>query len=224
MNKKVIVVLSILSVLLIQGGSQATIINPGFETGDFSGWTVGGVNGGRGVALDGTPISASNANFQPNFVNVRSGNFAGFAAIAETNGESLSLSQTVNLLPGLQTAGFFMGLDQNGGIGIDFAIDAQRLAILVNSVNQTFTTRFPFNNFPTGSTPAGFFEFSSNFTSVGGPTLLEFRISGSGTWRAGISVDDFFVTGAIAQAVPEPASIAIWSLASVVGFALRRRR
>jgi hypothetical protein len=204
---------------------QANLINGDFETGDFTGWTVGGPNGGSGVALDGTLITGAVSPFPPNRVNVRSGDFAAFGLTASTAGEFLSLSQTVNLLPGEQTAGFYMSLDANSMMGIHQAIGLQQLAIFVNGSYQPFTTRFPQNNFPTGSTPADFYEFSSEFTSVGGPTLLEFRISGSGTSRAGISVDDAFVTGT-QTIIPEPSTFIVWSLLGglgIIGWWRRRR-
>jgi hypothetical protein len=52
-------------------------------------------------------------------------------------------------------------------------------------------------------------EITSRFSSAGGPTTIEFDISGSGTARAGISADDFFV------AVPEPST---WAM-MLLGFA-----
>ena len=43
------------------------LVNPGFEAGDFSGWTVGGNSIQTGVAIDGTPIP----NVDPEFVPTR---------------------------------------------------------------------------------------------------------------------------------------------------------
>jgi hypothetical protein len=207
-----------LSIFLVQSAS-ASLVNPGFETGNFDGWTVAGSNGGSGVGVDGIALP-SDPPFPPNNLNVRSGNYSAYALVASTAGEFLSLSQTVNLQAGTQTAGFFMSLDAASGMGINQAILGDLLAIFVEGIVQPFTTRFPDNNFPTGSTPADFYEFSSDFAASGGPTLIEFRISGSGTSRAGISVDDFFVTGG---AVPEPSIIALIGL-GLAGIGYQRRR
>jgi hypothetical protein len=200
--------------------ANASFVNAGFETGDFTGWTVGGPNGASGVDVDGTLVPEG--LFQPAFVNVRSGAFAAFGATAASNGEYLSLSQTVNLVAGDHVAGFWMGHDDNAVIGIDFAISLGNLAVYVDSVLQPFTTRWPENNFPQGSTPADLYEFSSTFSHGGGPALIEFRLSGSGTGRTVLSVDDLFVTGADVD-VPEPGSLALLGL-GLAGLGLRGRR
>jgi PEP-CTERM motif len=218
-------VVVLLFLLTAPVGAEANFINGGFETGDFTDWTVGGVTGSRGVATDGTPIPAVDPPFPPAFTNVRSGNFAAFTAVSEANGEFLSLSQTADLTAaGTYTVGFFMGNDSASefGIGIDDvgAIPHQRLAIFVDGVHVPFTTRFPDNNFPRGSTPNDLHEFSSLFIHAGGPTTLELRISGSGIARAGISIDDAFLA-----VVPEPTTLLLFgTTAAGLGVARWRQR
>jgi len=187
---------------LLSAGARANFVNSGFETGDATGWTVGGGYGAFGVATDGTLVPEG--DFQPAFVNVRSGSFAAFGATATSLGEFYSLSQTVDLEAGTHTVGFFLGHDDNTLIGIDNAILDQRLAILVDGAVLDFSIRYPGNDFPKGSTSADMFEFAADFVSAGGPALIEFRISGSGTGRTVLSADDFYVTG-----VPEPGTVAL---------------
>jgi hypothetical protein len=198
-----------LSLSLMSSAAHAALVNPGFELGNFTGWTVNNVGGAApGVNVDGALIPGADAPFPPVFVNVRSGNFAAFAVVANTNGEYLSLSQQVNIAAaGNYLTGFFMGNDSQNAFGIDNAIDVDRLAIFVDGVNVGFDTRFPGNNFPTGSTPADMFEFSSNAFFSAGLHTVEFRISGSGTSRAGISVDDFFLNAPDTPQVPAPATL-----------------
>lgn len=126
---------TIFAVCLMSCGAlpaQAALVNAGFETGDFTGWTVGGPNGASGVDVDGTLVPEG--EFRPAFVNVRSGSYAAFGATAAANSEYLSLSQTVNLAAGDHVAGFWMGHDDSSMIGIDFAIALGSLAIYVDNV------------------------------------------------------------------------------------------
>jgi PEP-CTERM motif len=184
------------------------LVNPGFETGNFAGWTVGGTNGGSGVALSGTVIPGTEPPFGTVRVLAHSGDFAAFGVTAGTSGEFLALSQTLNLAPRRYELGYFMGNDSSNVFGVV----GTPFGITVNGVPLTVAFNPPLefgNNFPITTTAAEMVEVTSNFSSAGGPTTIEFDISGSGTARAGISVDDFFV------AVPEPST---WTM-MLLGFA-----
>ncbi|MBZ2168986.1 PEP-CTERM sorting domain-containing protein [Marinobacter sp. F4216] len=218
------------SLFVFSGAASAGFINSGFETGDFTGWTVGGTARDHGVAVDGTPISSAHFSFQPSHVNVHSGQYAAYGTTAAHYGEFLSLSQTVNVRPGLHTIGFYMGHATGGDywlgtdpddrfkIGIDFAIERHQLGIFINGVYVPFTERHPVNNFPTGSTPQDMYLFASNFIFRGPPGTanIEFRISGSGSGAAVLSIDDTFITR-----VPEPSSMVLLSL-GLLGLAAAR--
>jgi hypothetical protein len=211
------------ALMLGAGAAPAVLVNPGFETGDLSGWTVTNVGGGSsGVGIDGSLIAGAQSPFPPASVNVRSGNYAAFGVVRTNPLEYLSLVQTFVASAGTYQAGFFMGNDSASLFGIDTAIGLDGLRILVDGVVVPFDVRWPGNNFPVGSAPADMHEFSGDFTIGAGSHTIEFRISGSGTSRAGISLDDFFLT-ASAPSVPEPASLALVALA-LLGLALARSR
>jgi hypothetical protein len=200
------------------------LANPGFETGDFSSWTVGGPNGGSGVGVDGTLIGAAQVPFSPARINVHSGEMAAFGAIASSAGEFLSLTQTLQFGGGAYTAGFFMGDDSQSGFGIDSAINAGLLGIYVDGLLQPFTIRSPGNNFNPGAAASDMKEFGISFVTGAGPHSVEFRISGSGTARAGISVDDFYVDGAPVNRVPAPGGALLAGAGLLALAAVRRRR
>jgi hypothetical protein len=216
--------LAVALMLIATASSHANpLLNPGFEAGNFIGWTVGGTNGGSGVASSGTVIPGTNASFGTVTVLAHSGNYAAFGVVAESLGESLKLSQTVNLTSGNYDVGYFMGNDSSSGFGVRGAIVDGLLGIVVNGVPLTisFNPTLQSNLFRITGSPNEMVEVFSEFSSAGGSTTIEFDISGSGTARAGISVDDFFVNPA---AVPEPNTLALFGIAVSCLMFLRPRR
>jgi len=199
--------------------SRAAIVNPGFETGDFTGWTIGGDSISTGVAVDGALIAGTDAPFSPAFVNVHSGAFAGFATVRCGSNicspiELVTLSQIVAVIPNTTySIGFFLGNDSSSGLGIN--IDDSHLQIFVDGVG-LLSPRF--ENFPTGSSPADMQLFSSSFFSSNRSSITAmFQINGSGTSRDGLSFDDFFVTP-----VPEPSTASL--IVTGIGALLACRR
>lgn len=216
--------LAFLALCLMSSAAHAALVNGGFESGDFTGWTVANVGGAApGVDVDGALIPGTVSPFPPAHVNVRSGSFAAYAVVANTNGEYLSLSQSVGIaVAGTYVAGFFMGNDSSSSFGIDSAIAAEHLAIFVDGASIGFDTRSPGNNFTTGTTPADMAEFSADAFFSAGLHTVEFGISGSGTSRAGISVDDFFLDAPDGPKVPAPAALLLLGM-GLAGAGLARR-
>ncbi len=193
--------------------------NPGFETGDLTGWTVGGPNGGYGVLTDGSSIpGVTYVELLPAYQNVRSGTYAAYAVAAYAQMEYVMFSQVLNLLPGTYTASFYMGHDENHGIGISPAIGVGNLGIWIDQTLVPFNSFYE-NNFYPGSDPEDFTLFDADFFCSGGLTTIEFRISGSGTERAGISIDDLAV-----MAIPSPGAIYLACIGSALVGNMRRRK
>ena len=206
------------------------LTNPGFETGSFAGWTVGGQNGGYGVATDGTALPVTSAIdgspdlYFPSRQNVHSGDFAAYGITAGDSQvgfrEYVSFSQSLSLAPGKYELGFYLGTDNTpGGTGLTEALVSGRLGIYVDGHHVPFATLPPFN-FPGGSGSMNFVLCSAEVSLAAGPHNFGFHLSGSGTGRAGMSMDDAFVA-----AVPEPGTVGLLLLGgAVLVFVQRRRR
>jgi hypothetical protein len=171
--------------------------NPGFETGAFTGWTVGGSAAG-GVGTAGTAIPAS---APPATVIVHSGSFAAYAAVANlaTPDFHLDLSQTLTLAPGSYDISWWNGSNSPGAL---------LFGGTGNFVTVNGTSYFTDQAFIPGN---GYLERTiDDIVIVGGPTTILFHLSGSGGDRAGISFDDFSLT-----AVDEPPALLTFAAALV---------
>ncbi|HSU56288.1 MAG TPA: hypothetical protein VLT36_19670, partial [Candidatus Dormibacteraeota bacterium] len=153
------------------GASPNLLTNPGFETGDLSGWTVAGKNGGFGVSSDGVqlPVTSAVAGlpdfFYASWQNVRSGSYAAYGITAGDSQaafrEYVSFSQNLVLPAGSYQLGFYMGTDNEiGGFGISSALSDHRLGIFLDGNYLPLLTQPPVN-FIGGSRPTDFFEFVS---------------------------------------------------------------
>jgi hypothetical protein len=187
-----------------------SLVNPGFETGDFSGWTVSGTSPNYGVAVAGTPISGVNPVFQPTAVLSHSGVYAAWGLVAEAIPNTLVLSQSIYVQESATAgAGFYIG---NGGsatwgtsIGDSGACNVSPCnplgGIFIYANGQPFIP----NGGPHGVivTPGEYILVSGQLNLSPGWNDIAFQITGSGTDLAGASADDFFVN------VPEPPSLTL---------------
>jgi hypothetical protein len=200
------------------------LINPGFETGAFTGWTTGGTSTSFGVATSGTVIPGTDAPFTPALVNVNSGTFAAFANVdCSTNVGActprliFTLTQVLAVVPNsTYSVGFYLSDDSPSGMGID--VDNNDTQIFVNGTG----VLSPSSNINIVDLDTSFHLFSGSFsTGASNSATITFQIDGSGTSRAGVSLDDFFVT---ASAVPEPTSYAPISFGLAMLALLKIRR
>ena len=188
-------------VVMVSGAAFASatnlLLNPGFETGNFSGWTISGTSPNYGVDINGPVITGTYPAFGTTTVLVRSGTYAGYAVVCSSGpcspsgddpSDYLNLSQTVSLTAGmLDTASFWVasGSGLAYGNGSEILVDGSPIALSLSNVTSSYQL------------------VSGTFTTSGGTYDIGFRIAGSGYGDAGFSFDDFSLTE-----TPEPATYA----------------
>ena len=156
-------------------------------------------------------------------MNINSGTFAAFANvdcgtdIGCTPQLIFTLTEVLAVVPNsTYSVGFYLSDDSPSGMGID--VENNDTQIFINSTGVLSPS---FVNIANGDT--SFHLFSGSFsTGASNSATVTFQINGSGTSRAGVSLDDFFVTPA--SAVPEPTSYALISFGVAMLALLKIRR
>jgi hypothetical protein len=155
------------------------LANPGFETGDFTGWTVSGNSPNYGVNVAGFQIAGTD---YATTVLVHSGTFAGYAVVCGLFCDVyLDLSQRVNVVPGATYwAGFWLGDGSNQPFGNSVTISVDGAPILLTWDVQV---------------EPGYHFVGGVFAATDAQPVIDFHIEGSGGALAGFSFDDFCISG-----------------------------
>ncbi len=205
------------------------LANPGFETGDFSDWTVGGISLQTQVDSDGVLIQSTFPIFGPTYQNVHSGHFAANALLIQTPAPNLLghifLDQVISVLPNqTYNIGYYIGVDSPDYFQYGFS---NGNAILVDDVPLALMGLGVISpGDGTGSNPDDFRHVSASYTTDSNQitATISFQISGSGNSRAGFSLDDFHFTGEQILVTPIPAAFWLFgsALIGLVGFSRRK--
>jgi hypothetical protein len=194
-----------LLVASIATSARADFINPSFETGDTTGWTIGG-NAEYGVARGNTPITGT--AIPGNYVLAIDGSYALWAKLSATiPPTTISFSQNVDVAPGrTYSAGFRYGTYGSGTIA-----ESRSFSISLNGVTRLSAVG-------TGSHVGGITGYAASWTA--GPNVTTatvlYQMSGSTNGNlAGFTFDQFSF-----RWVPEPAGVFLLLLP----LALVRRR
>jgi hypothetical protein len=216
---------AVTAALASPAAAQNLLANPGFETGTFAGFAVGGNATGFGVASDGTVVGGTAPVYGPSSVVARSGRFAAFALVCQAfDAEScpaapevLTLSQQVAVVPNARyELGLWVGARTPGSAFAVSVLD-DFFQLSADGVGLLAPGAFVV---PGDGT---FQRISATFDAGGrSSVVVTYRLTGSGTGRALLSADDLFLV----QVVPEPATAWLVGVGVAVlgGFAKRRRR
>ena len=195
-----IVLCMVLSEPVLAGGNL--VANPGFETGDFTGWTLTGTSDAVG---DTVVASAGFNSWLPN-----SGTF--FAALGALGSDS-TLSQTIATTAGQSyTFSWFLGSD--GSTPSDFSAfwNGSTILSLVDAPATPGYTR--------GTSTASYAFYSFTEVATSASTVIQFNSRNDQNFWA---LDDISVS---VPAVPEPSSLVLSAIAALTlaGYVGRLRR
>jgi PEP-CTERM motif len=204
------------------------IVNGGFETGDFTGWTVGQCNGTLLMPYHITACGVGNGQYFNNIYGAQSVIDHSGQEAAHTL-QTLSLRQSVTIgQAGLYEASFFMGADYPcvaGSYSVANAIGSGGLGIFVNGANIGFDDGPPASQ-SCATGPDGMQEYSGQFLAAAPGTYTIAFDFAAGPASPLLSIDDIWVEQAADQlGVPEPSTWAMMLVGFLgVGFMLRRSR
>jgi hypothetical protein len=198
------------TLMLSMAGAKADIVNGGFETGDFSGWSVVNTDGTAPVVIkygqaSGYPTGAFGEAVQAPV----GGGLYGAYFSSDTGFDSIS--QNLSVTPGIYRLSFDIYAPANGRAN---TFDADFSTITLDGASG-----FTHVSGTAKSLGAGWTELSFSFASDGGPSA-GFQFTGLGTPAADVVVDNFTVS-----AVPEASTWAMMLLGFCgLGFMAYRKK
>ena len=202
--------------------AQNQLVNPGFESGDFFGWALSTTGsstvqvGTAGTGIAGVPYFGGGGSL------VRSGSYSAFGTVAKgaIPSGAILFEQVLSLTPGTTYDIGYYGANSStsqtvfgieiGPLNNGVLMYADGVQLLPNAYSYVLAV------------PGTWIPFQASFTATAPTTTVAFRVTGSGSAYAPMSVDDFFVT---AQTVtPEPGSLVLMATGfGVVLVGVRRR-
>lgn len=222
-------------------GATELLVNGGFETGNFSGWTVTDQAGGSGTFSISTPGAVTPISGFPTAVNSFGGSF--YAVSDQTGPGAHTLMQSFTVLPGSTVAlSFQMFVNDWSGMGplvnpagLDLTANPNqhaRVDILAGGAGAFDTGAGVLGNLylgiDTGANPNAYTNYSFDITPfVGAGGIFQIRfaeVDNQGFFNVG--VDNVSVNANAAHAVPEPSGLGLLGLGllGILGINQARRR
>jgi hypothetical protein len=142
-----------------------------------------------------------------------------FSFGAPSNPADATLEQTFSTLPGAKyNLTFDFRKFAGGNVPTDVAaVEASLFDLTTAQVLAVFLASDTVGDTGTGQTPADWLNFSVDFTATGTQTTLRFRDLSTGNLNAFDPLLDNVRVSITAAAVPEAASLSLWSLLALVG-------
>jgi hypothetical protein len=221
------------------GSASADLINGGFETGNFTGWTTTGntavvgelgtgptaipVAAGSFQALLSTQGSATTASGLESFLGLPAGRLAALSGspLGVFNGSAIRQTVSVTNAGDVLTFQWNFLTSETNPLANDFSF----VSVVGSGVNQSFVLGSVQNSAlsPTSAAPftrqGGFRSFSFQFPSAGAYTVGVGVANVLDNNRpSGLVVDQFTVV------VPEPATLAVFGAGTIAAVAWGRRR